>query len=355
MKKTITSLSVMLLLLAGCSEKEPRNIAQVEQTTAVNEAEIIAQNLNAPWSINKHEETFYISERTGNIVQIEEDKMIRQNVQLKHSLSTASEAGLLGFVLAPNFAKTHQAFAYYTYEKGGEQFNRIVVLQLKNDVWQEEKVLVDEIPSGMYHHGGRLKIGPDQKLYATTGDASNPEIAQDQASLGGKILRVNLDGSIPTDNPFSNSYVYSYGHRNPQGLTWTADGKMYATEHGQSANDEVNEIQAGANYGWPIIEGSEEQQGLVTPTFTSGANTTWAPSGMTNSNDQLYVAALRGTAILAFHLQTKEVSEIVNNVGRIRDVWLEGDALYFITNNTDGRGQASEMDDQLYKLELSKK
>lgn len=353
MKKTITSLSVVLLLLAGCSGKEQQ--AQVEQTTVANEAEIIARNLNAPWSIDKHEETFYISERTGTIVQIEEDKMIRQNVQLKQSLSTASEAGLLGFVLAPNFAKTHQAFAYYTYEKGGEQFNRIVVLQLKNDVWQEEKVLVGEIPSGMYHHGGRLKIGPDQKLYATTGDASNPEIAQNQASLGGKILRVNLDGSIPTDNPFSNSYVYSYGHRNPQGLTWTADGKMYATEHGQSANDEVNEIQAGANYGWPIIEGSEEQHGLVTPTFTSGANTTWAPSGMTNSNDQLYVAALRGTAILAFHLQTKEVREIVNNVGRIRDVWLEGDALYWITNNTDGRGQASEMDDQLYKLELSKK
>ncbi|MEG0472680.1 MAG: sorbosone dehydrogenase family protein [Solibacillus sp.] len=350
MPKLMAIFDVTLLLLVGCSEKERQNVMkEVGQVKGVNEAKVIAQNLSAPWAI---ENTFFITERTGAIVEIQDNNMTRQKVQLKQRLSTASEAGLLGFVLVPDFANSNQAFAYYTYEKGSNQFNRIVLLQLENDVWHEGELLVDEIPSGTYHHGGRLKIGPDSKLYATAGDASNPKLAQDKASLAGKILRLNLDGSIPDDNPFNHSYVFSYGHRNPQGLTWTADGKMYATEHGQSANDEVNEIQAGKNYGWPIIEGSEQQQGLVTPLFTSGASTTWAPSGMASDNGELYVAALRGTDILAFDLQTKKVREIINNVGRIRDVWIEGDTLYWITNNTDGRGQASKEDDQLFKLEL---
>ncbi len=352
MLKLMASFGVTLLLLAGCSEKDQQTVMEIGQAKGVNEAEVIAQNLQAPWAIEKIENIFFITERTGAIVKIQDDKTVRQKVQLKQHLSTASEAGLLGFVLAPDFVDSNQAFAYYTYEKGSEQFNRIVLLQLKKDVWYEEKVLIDEIPSGTYHHGGRLKIGPDRKLYATTGDASNPELAQDKLSLAGKILRLNLDGSIPDDNPFDHSYMFSYGHRNPQGLTWTADGKMYATEHGQNENDEVNEIQAGKNYGWPIIEGSEQQQGLVAPIFTSGASTTWAPSGMASANGKLYVAALRGTAILAFDIQTQEVRTIINHVGRIRDVWIEGDTLYWITNNTDGRGQASKVDDRLFKLEL---
>ena len=215
-------------------------------------------------------------------------------------------------------------------------------------------MLIDEIPSGTYHHGGRLKIGPDQKLYVTAGDASNPELAQNKDSLAGKILRVNLDGSIPEDNPFKNSMIYSTGHRNPQGLAWTTEGVMYATEHGQSANDEVNEIKPGENYGWPVIEGSEKQDGLVTPLFTSGKDHTWAPSGLAFNGQVLYVAALRGTAVLAFDLQTNEVHEVVNDVGRIRDVWVEEDTLYFITNNTDGRGKPAAEDDRLYRMTLIK-
>ncbi|MEG0440523.1 MAG: PQQ-dependent sugar dehydrogenase, partial [Solibacillus sp.] len=211
MLKFMASFGVTLLLLAGCSEKDQQTVMEIGQAKGVNEAEVIAQNLQAPWAIEKIENTFFITERTGAIVKIQDDKTVRQKVQLKQHLSTASEAGLLGFVLAPDFVDSNQAFAYYTYEKGSEQFNRIVLLQLKKDVWYEEKVLIDEIPSGTYHHGGRLKIGPDRKLYATTGDASNPELAQDKLSLAGKILRLNLDGSIPDDNPFDHSYMFSYG------------------------------------------------------------------------------------------------------------------------------------------------
>lgn len=353
MKKSFIGLGIALLFVAGCStnEKQPESIAH-NGSPSTEQYESIASNLEVPWAINKLGDTFFITERTGHIVKVEQGEVTRQDVELEQTLSTASEAGLLGLVLAPDFEQSNEAYAYYTYERGRNQFNRIVVLQLENNRWLEKNVLLDEIPSGTYHHGGRIKIGPDNKLYATTGDASNPQTAQDMNTLGGKILRLNLDGSVPEDNPFPNSYVYSYGHRNPQGITWSPDGTMYASEHGQSANDEINKIRAGQNYGWPLIEGKEEQEGLMSPMFTSGNENTWAPSGMAFYKNKLYVAALRGTALLEFNLESEEVKEIINNTGRIRDVWIEADTLYWITNNTDGRGTPGEKDDQLYKLEL---
>jgi glucose/arabinose dehydrogenase len=196
-----------------------------------------------------------------------------------------------------------------------------------------------------------MKVGPDQKLYITTGDATIPESAQDLKSLNGKILRMDLDGAIPDDNPFPNSYVYSYGHRNPQGLVWI--GKtLYASEHGQSAHDEVNQIKPGANYGWPVIEGLEEKAGMETPLFQSGEDT-WAPSGMAVSNGKLYAATLRGNAVREFDLGQKTTSTVIDGLGRIRDLFIDGDYLYFISNNTDGRGTPDEKDDKLYRVLLS--
>lgn len=352
-KKWLASYFITTALLVGCSADEPQNTAVEQQLPdTAQKIEIVAENLAAPWAISKIDDTFFITERAGNIIKITKDEMVTQRVELEKERSTASEAGLLGFVLAPDFAQSNEAYAYYTYENEGEQFNRIVVLQLDGDVWKETTLLLDEIPSGTYHHGGRLQIGPDDKLYATTGDASNRDIAQDVNSLGGKILRLNFDGSIPADNPFDNSYVYSYGHRNPQGITWAPDGTMYASEHGNSANDEINRIEAGQNYGWPIIEGNATQDGLVSPLFTSGSDTTWAPSGMGYYHDSLYVAALRGTALLQFNLATNETREVVTDLGRIRDVLIEGATLYFISNNSDGRGNPLENDDKLYRIEL---
>ncbi|WP_258871613.1 PQQ-dependent sugar dehydrogenase, partial [Halobacillus trueperi] len=279
MKKLLALSITVFFLITGCSENSDDK-KQEESPLPAEDLEVIADNLQVPWSIEKMKDTFYLTERSGHIVKIEDGEVERQSVELEEEVSTASEAGLLGFVLAPDFSESNLAYAYYTYEDGEEQFNRIVTLRLEDRVWREEDVLLDQIPSGTYHHGGRLKIGPDEKLYATAGDASDAEIAQDLDSLGGKILRMNVDGSIPDDNPFAGSYVYSFGHRNPQGMTWLSDGTMYASEHGDNANDEVNLIEAGKNYGWPVIEGSEEQEGMVSPEFTSGDNSTWAPSGM---------------------------------------------------------------------------
>lgn len=360
LKKLLAISITAVFLITGCSENEQQDSSdnseetqQEELTLPVKGLEVIAENLDVPWSIEKLEDTFYLTERSGNIVRIEEGEVERQSVELEEEVSTASEAGLLGFVISPNFSESNLAYAYYTYENSEGQFNRIVTLRLEDNIWREESLLLDQIPSGTYHHGGRLKIGPDEKLYATAGDASEREIAQDLDSLGGKILRMNFDGSIPGDNPFPDSYVYSYGHRNPQGITWSPDGTMYASEHGDNANDEVNLIEAGQNYGWPIIEGEEEQEGLISPLFTSGNEETWAPSGLAYNEDKLYVAALRGTAVLEFNLETNEQRELVTDLGRIRDVFIEDGYLYFISNNLDGRGTGQENDDKLYRMPLS--
>ncbi|RSD27218.1 PQQ-dependent sugar dehydrogenase [Mesobacillus subterraneus] len=357
--RRILYLMLVVVLTACTGGEEPKVVEkgqeqplEQEASVQVDQLEVLAENLQVPWSINKLGETYYLSERPGSIVKVEDGKVTRQKVSLKKGLSQAAEAGLLGFVLAPDFEQSNKAFAYYTYENGSGQFNRIVELTLNDEEWTEGKLLLDKIPSGRFHHGGRLKIGPDGKLYATTGDAAtNPEIAQDLDSLGGKILRLNLDGSVPEDNPFEGSYVYSYGHRNPQGIAWAKDGTLYASEHGPSANDEINVIEKGSNYGWPEIQGDESQQGMETPLFHSGSDT-WAPSGMAVLDGKLYVATLRGNALREFDVAGKTTRAVVTDLGRIRDVMVEGDYVYFISNNTDGRGTPAEGDDKLYRVKL---
>ncbi len=347
-------------MLASCNPPEPEVIVDNTEEVIVevsqvadSQIEIIAENLNTPWSIEKLNDTFYISERSGTIAKVENGQVVRQQVELEKELSQVAEAGLLGFVLAPNFTQTNRAYAYYTYQDNSGQYNRITTLILDNDIWKEERVLLDKIPSGNFHHGGRLKIGHDGKLYATIGDASQSPLSQNLSSLAGKIVRLNLDGTVPSDNPIQNSYVYSFGHRNPQGMTWAPNGTMYASEHGNSANDEINKIEPGLNYGWRIIEGLEEREGMETPIFTSGNDNTWAPSGIAFYNGKLYVAALRGNAVLEFNLETGEQRELITSLGRIRDVLIEGDTLYFVSNNTDGRGNPQANDDKLYKISLS--
>jgi glucose/arabinose dehydrogenase len=350
-------LLVLVLFLTACSgSQQEMEIDEVDSkeaaVTNVN-PEVIGEYLQIPWSINKIDNTFYISERIGNVMKIDGETQSRQKVVLKKPLATAAEAGLLGFILAPDFPKTQMAYAYYTYKDDTGQYNRIITIKLEDDVWKEQKVLLDKIPSGQVHHGGRLKIGPDGKLYATTGDAAaDPEIAQEVKSLGGKILRLNLDGSIPEDNPFPDSYVYSYGHRNPQGLAWSDDGMLYESEHGPSAHDEINLIKAGGNYGWPVVVGEEKQTGVESPLFQSGADMTWAPSGMAYHDGKLYVATLRGSAVREFNLETNETREVISGLGRIRDVMIIDGILYFVSNNTDGRGTPDENDDRLYRLNL---
>ncbi|WP_391117851.1 PQQ-dependent sugar dehydrogenase [Psychrobacillus sp. L3] len=305
-------------------------------------AEKVATNLNTPWSINQHENTFYISERVGTIAEITSNgKVVHKQVKLTNDLSNASEAGLLGFVLKNDFDDSHEAFAYYTYNQNGDSFNRVVTIRQDNDAWKEVSIHLDSIPTGNIHHGGRLAIGPDGFLYVTVGDAGNPTNAQDAKSLNGKILRMREDETFE---------IYTTGHRNPQGLAWDKDGTLFETEHGQTAMDEINRIEPGKNYGYPIIQGTETKDGLESPIITSGEHDTWAPSGITFHKGKLYVASLRGEAVKVMNVSTGEVERSITGFGRVRDVFSNGEYIYFVTNNTDGRGAPNNGDDILYRL-----
>jgi glucose/arabinose dehydrogenase len=357
MKKQLKFATVLgFLLLAACSNTPSETSEPPESNETAGrgnpEAEVLADQMEVPWSINKTGNTFYVNERTGGIVKVADGEVSRMKVRLNEPLSQVPEAGFLGFVLHPEFPETPLAYAYYTYQNSSSPHNRVVTLNLNGDEWEEGKTLLDDIPSGQYHHGGRLEIGPDNKLYITTGDATVKEIAQDLNSLGGKILRMNLDGSIPADNPFEDSYVYTYGHRNPQGLAWNENGGFYSTEHGPSGLDEINLIEAGNNYGWPLITGDEKREGMQPPVVHSG-ETAWAPSGADFHNNQLYFAALRGQGVKRLSLDTGKVEEVLSGYGRVRDVFIDGGTLYFVSNNTDGRGNPAENDDKLYKVSLS--
>ncbi|MCT8138041.1 PQQ-dependent sugar dehydrogenase [Anaerobacillus sp. CMMVII] len=348
MKKIIFFL-ILVQIITACSSKEQQEREATE--VIASQAEVIARDLNIPWNLNKDNNTFYVSERIGTITKIDNHSQTTQNVEVTKEIFHEGEGGLLGFILAPDFDQTKRAFAYHTYRQNGQVFNRIIILTLKENTWKETSVLLEEIPGGRIHNGGRIKFGPDGKLYATAGDAGQPDFAQDVESLAGKILRIELNGDVPTDNPFENSYVYSYGHRNPQGLAWDADGTLYSSEHGQSALDEINLIEPGKNYGWPLIEGDQQMANMVSPLFHSGTDT-WAPSGIAIKDNKIYVANLRGAHIRVFHLTDGTEEVLFENAGRMRDVLIENDTLYTITNNRDGRGTPQEGDDKLFKISL---
>lgn len=329
-------IAISLLLMSGCSTQE--EVTNVEKSDSFKE---IALNLEIPWSINKVDNDFYISERVGTIAYIQANGPVEhQKVEFSSPLAKVSEAGLLGFVLKSTFKETKTAFAYYNYDDGNGPYNRIVTLTLEDNVWKETDIHLDEISTGNVHHGGRLEIGPDDLLYATIGDAADPELAQDPQSMNGKIIRLNENNDWET---------VSLGHRNPQGLAWTGDGVLFASEHGQSSKDEINKIDEGKNYGWPVIEGDEDNAEFVSPLLHSGENTTWAPSGMTFHNERLYVAGLRGEGIFVVDVETGKLVDTITGFGRVRDVFSSGDALYFVTNNTDGRGTPNANDDKLYQ------
>ncbi|WP_400162383.1 PQQ-dependent sugar dehydrogenase [Brevibacillus sp. TJ4] len=326
------------------------------------QAEVLAADLNVPWAIEIAEDgRIFFTERPGNVRVIADGKLLEEPlISFPAPFVSQGEGGLLGLALDPQFADNHYLYVYHTYREEEQTYNRVLRLREEANRAYVDKVLIDRIPGDSIHNGGRIKIGPDQMMYITTGDASDPQLSQDPASLAGKILRLHLDGNIPADNPFPNSPVYSWGNRNPQGIAWNqANGQLYSSEHGSSAHDEINRIEKGANYGWPNIRGDEQADGMKTPIVHSGT-TTWAPSGMTFVSEgpwagQLLVANLRGQQLLRISLEDDTVKEVVplfpGEYGRIRDVYEGPDgSLYVLTNNRDGRGNPAQDDDKIIRL-----
>ncbi len=317
--------------------------------------ETLAEGLSVPWAIAFAGDDLYIAERGGKIVRVQGGEKETQPVSLRRPVVQEGESGFLGLALAPDFAKTRRAYAYHTYRQGDRLLNRVVLIEQTDRGWEEVRPILEGIPGGVIHDGGRLRVGPDKRLYITTGDAGNAESAQDRRSLAGKILRLELDGSVPEDNPFPDSPVFSWGHRNPQGLDWSDEGVLYAAEHGPSGtpagHDEINRIEPGKNYGWPERIGDQTRKGMEKPLFHSGSDT-WAPSGLAVSGDKIYVACLRGEQVRVFDLKRRTSSFFLEGVGRVRDVAVRDGYLYLLTNNTDGRGEPRQGDDRLLRVTL---
>jgi len=311
-------------------------------------AEILVENLDTPWSIDFLPDSRMIfTERYGRVSILENDKI---QVIANINVSEVSESGLLGIAVDPDFAQNHFIYLYYTYDKG----NRVSRFIL-NEKLENESILIDNIPNARFHDGGRIKFGPDGKLYITTGDATQPSSAQDINSSAGKILRINKDGTIPSDNPFGN-YVYSLGHRNPQGIAWHPNTRqLYSSEHGPSRNDEVNIIIKGQNYGWPLVECNEVSEQYINA-ISCYAEFTLAPAGIAFYKNELYVAGLRGNQLRKIVLEEDGrilyEEELFTNLGRIRDVVEHNGYLYIATSNRDGRGIPSFNDDKIIRIKL---
>lgn len=334
------------------------------------QVETVVGDLQIPWAAEfAPDGRIFLTERSGRIRVIRGGRVDPRpwaEIQVAH----VGEGGLLGLALDPDFARTGFVYVYHTYQDSGRLWNRVVRLVDRGGQGQVDKVVIDRIPGAVVHDGGRIKFGPDGKLYITTGDAREPAQAQNRSSLGGKILRLNPDGSVPEDNPFPGSPVYSFGHRNPQGLAWHPQARtMYEAEHGPSGDmglccrDEVNVIEAGKNYGWPEASGRGGAPRFVDPIADSGPSETWAPSGILIPSrspwqDSLLVTALRGSQLRRLTVTGPGFARVGSQevyfrgeLGRLRDIFQGPDGtLYLLTNNTDGRGSPRPNDDRLLKI-----
>lgn len=321
--------------------------------------ETVAGGLEVPWSLDfAPDGRIFLTERGGQVRVIQDGQLLPEPV-LRLGVGSG-EGGLLGIALDPGFEETRKVYLYYTY--GFFAQNRVSSFVETGEGLSGEQVLVDGIPGHWFHDGGRIAFGPDGMLYVATGDAGDPRLSQDLSSLAGKILRVAPDGSVPPDNPFGNSLVYSYGHRNPQGLDWDAAGRLVSTEHGPSgergfAHDEINLVEAGGNYGWPLAVGDERAEGASGPALHTGEQT-WAPSGAAFYSggikewDGMYmVSTLAGRSLVAVDPETWSVSgRYLEGYGRLRDAAMGPDGLYVLTSNRDGRGSPSPGDDLVLRV-----
>lgn len=326
-------------------------------STATKSVEIVATNLQKPWSIDFADDRIFFTEKVGRIRIINSGMLLEEPVA-NLRVADVIDGGLLGLTLHPNFVDNHYLYVFYTYEEDDKLWNKVIRITESENKLTEALVILDKIPGAEFDNGGVIKFGPDGKLYVATGDATNPHAAQDLQSLSGKILRLNDDGTIPSDNPFYNSPVFSYGHRNPQGVAWDESGNLYLTEHGPTKDDELNLVKAGQNFGWP------DQQCLGPEEFVNALvcyNPSLEPAGIVfyssdklDLGNDLVMAALRGAGLYQLTIEdgiiTSEKS-ILGGLGRIRDVNEGPDGyLYILTGNTDGRGFPDKTDDKLLRI-----
>lgn len=336
-------------------EAEPEELEEDEEVLFPEgpDREVVVENLNIPWElVFLPEGGLLVTERPGNLLYIAADGST-QFITIERT-EHIGEGGLLGMTLHPGFEENRYLYLYLTTRTEDGLINRVERHHFEGGVLAKDNVIIDNIPGASNHDGGRIAFGPDNLLYIATGDAAVPSLSQDPDSLAGKILRTHDDGSIPIDNPF-NTMVYSYGHRNPQGLAWDNAGNLWATEHGPRAQDELNHIEPGKNYGWPEIEGDQSAPGMESPAAHSGTAETWAPSGAVYYDGSIFFAGLRGASLYEAVILDTGVIELKRHLqgeyGRLRTVVIGPEGyFYLLTNNRDGRGAPSPGDDRIIRI-----
>lgn len=373
----LVALALFLLSACGSEAQTPAALTPTVSSTATATAtpspmatpfdpsalrvEVVAENLQVPWAIDfASDGRIFFTERPGRVRVIQDGRLLPEPWATL-PVAAVGEGGLLGLALDPQFERNRYVYVYYTYRYDqGQLRNRVVRLTDRDGRGQDPETIIDGIAGANIHDGGRIKFGPDGKLYITTGDASQSQLAQDMNSLAGKILRLNADGSIPSDNPFPGSPVYSLGHRNPQGLAWhPVTGQLFATEHGPTGNDEVNIIQPGGNYGWPVVQARAGRSQFIDPILVFSPSV--APTGATFFQDEFFFTTLRGEHLHRVTLQPPDFRQVQRDqrllegeYGRLRDAVVGPDgALYITTSNRDGRGSPDLADDRILRFALA--
>jgi glucose/arabinose dehydrogenase len=321
-------------------------------TAAPRVVRTLARDLRVPWGLAfLPRGDALVTERVTGRVHLVRRTGGRAQVGA-FDVSAVGEGGLLGVALHPGFRDNRWVYFYLT--RGDE--NGVVRRRLRSDLTLGPTQRVyDGIPAGSTHNGGRIRFGPDGMLYVGTGDAGNRSLAQNRRSAAGKILRMTPTGGVPDGNPFGNR-VWSYGHRNVQGLDWDGQRRLWATELGQDRRDELNRVLRGRNYGWPRVEGGDGSGGYVDP-FVTWAPSSCSPSGLAVVGGRAYVGALRGRALWVVTLTgsraRRKVRYLSGTLGRIRTVEPAPDgSLWVTTSNRDGRGSASGTDERVVRLRL---
>lgn len=366
-------------LTASCAQQQVGDKPQgVEDVFLPNgdhvDVEVWIENLNIPWSlIFLPDGRALVSERPGKIRLISHGKLQPQPYAVVDA-ARIGEAGLMGLAVHPKFPTEPYIYAMYTHQQDGILQNRVVRFRDQGRTGSFDRIIFDHIPGARFHDGGRIGFGPDGMLYITAGENFHADLAQDLSSLGGKILRITPTGDIPADNPFKNSPVYSYGHRNPQGIAWQPDtGRLFESEHGPSgefgrfANDEINRITKGGNYGWPRVIGAPGIRPYIDPLVVWKKTT--PPAGicfytgnrLPHLKGDLFVATLKSRALIRIKFEgNAKIARIERwfaedfnkgKYGRLRDVVTGPDgALYFTSSNRDGRGIPLPGDDKIYRI-----
>ncbi|MFE2357443.1 sorbosone dehydrogenase family protein [Streptomyces parvulus] len=320
----------------------------------------VATGLDSPWGLAPVPGGgLLVSSRDdATITRVDEKTGDKTELGEVPGVSAAGEGGLLGIALSPDYASDHMIYAYYT----SASDNRVVrmLYDAKKPAGEQlgaPDTVFRGIPKGMIHNGGRIAFGPDGMLYAGTGESGDTGLSQDKESLGGKILRMTPDGDPAPGNPFPDSVVYSYGHRNVQGLAWDREQRLLASEFGQDTWDELNAIEPGGNYGWPEAEGEGGGSGFQDP-LAQWSTDEASPSGIAYAAGSVWMAGLRGERLWRIPLKGTEASAkpqsfLADEYGRLRTVApAGGDKLWLVTSNTDGRGDAKGDDDRILEVQV---